>query len=70
MERTGTYIYHTCMEWNWKFRGDEPLYAQLRHGIEAALAGGRLKPGERLPSVADLAKRLKVSKITVLKAFE
>lgn len=58
------------MDWTLKFRGDEPLYAQLRHEIEGALSAGRLRPGERLPSVVELARRLKVSKITVLKAFE
>ena len=58
------------MNWNLKLRGEEPLYRQLQQEIATALKRGRLQPGERLPSVADLAKRLQVSKITVLKAYE
>lgn len=58
------------MNWAFKLRGDRPLYQELEREISSAVEAGRLTPGERLPSVADLAKRLKVSKITILKAYE
>ncbi len=57
------------MDWNLRFRGDAPLYRQLAGAISSAVEAGRLKPGDRVPSVADLAKRLKLSKITVVKAY-
>lgn len=58
------------MDWNLRFRDDEPLYVQLQREIGDAIRAGRLKPGGRLPSVADLARRIKVSKVTVVKAYE
>ena len=51
-------------------RSDEaPLYRQVDGAIRAAIEGGRLKPGDRLPSVVDLADDLGIHKLTVLKAF-
>ena len=44
----------------------EQLSAQLRFGILT----GRLAPGEKLPSVRDLARRLKVHSNTVSAAFQ
>lgn len=58
------------MQWTLRFRGDSPLYQQVEEEIATAVKDGRLKPGDRLPSVVGLAKRLKVSKVTVLKAYE
>jgi len=49
---------------------DKPLYAQLRDAIEAAIAGGRLKPGQRLAPVTTLAKELNVTPTTVRRAYE
>lgn len=37
--------------------------------IESAIESGELQPGERLPSVADLARRLDVNKATAVRAF-
>src|SRR4051794_8442215 len=42
-------------------RGDVPIGVQLAWGIAAALAAGRLRPGDRLPGLRELAGELQVS---------
>lgn len=46
-----------------------PLYAQLDRGIRAAIAAGRLKSGDRLPTVRQLAVDLRVNANTVAKVY-
>jgi GntR family transcriptional regulator len=46
-----------------------PLYAQLDRGIRAAIAVGRLKVGDRLPTVRQLAVELKINANTVAKVY-
>lgn len=46
-----------------------PLYAQLDRGIRAAIASGRLKPGDRLPTVRQLAVDLRINANTVAKVY-
>ena len=46
-----------------------PLYAQLDRGIRAAIAAGRLKPGDRLPTVRHLAVDLRINANTVAKVY-
>jgi GntR family transcriptional regulator len=46
----------------------EPLYRQLSALLEAAIRGGALKPGDRLPSEGLLAERYGVSRITLRQA--
>jgi GntR family transcriptional regulator/MocR family aminotransferase len=47
-----------------------PLADQIRDGIRAAIAEGRLFPGARLPSWRDLASQLGVARGTVRVAYE
>ena len=47
----------------------EPIYAQIVRQVRAAVALGRLKPDERLPSVRALARELLVNPNTVQKAY-
>ena len=47
----------------------DPIYRRIDRGLRDAIEAGKLKPGDRLPSVVDFAKDLKVNKLTVLKAF-
>ena len=46
-----------------------PIYRQLQDQIRSQIAGGRLAPGEFLPSVRQLAQRLQVNPMTVSKAY-
>lgn len=47
-----------------------PIHRQLYDWYQAAIADGRLHPGERVPSTRILAAELKVSRAPVLAAFE
>jgi len=49
---------------------DAPLYQRIQVGVREAIEAGRLGPGDRLPSVAEVAFTLKVARLTVLKAFQ
>ena len=39
----------------WQFSNDAPIYAQLIGQIKVGIVSGVFPPGERLPSVRDLA---------------
>jgi len=47
-----------------------PIYRQIMRHITDAIAGGRLKPGEQLPSHRDLAEQLVIAPLTVKKAYD
>ncbi|MCR5800327.1 MAG: GntR family transcriptional regulator [Lachnospiraceae bacterium] len=47
-----------------------PIYQQIAESFKLDILEGRLKMGEYLPSVRALAKDLKISVITTLKAYE
>lgn len=47
-----------------------PLHRQLYDALRAAILGGSLKPGTRLPATRALAETLGVSRNTVIGAFE
>ena len=49
---------------------DAPLYRQIVRQIVEAVAGGSLVPGERLPSLRELAAQLVVAPLTVKKAYD
>jgi len=46
-----------------------PIYAQLERAIRAAIVAGRLAPGDRLPTVRQLAVDLRVNANTVAKVY-
>ena len=46
-----------------------PIYRQLMDQVRAQIAGGRLTPGEFLPSVRQVAEELEVNPMTVSKAY-
>src|SRR4249920_3131340 len=46
-----------------------PIYAQLERGFRAAIASGRLKPGDQLPTVRQLAVELRVNANTVARVY-
>ncbi|HEY4364715.1 MAG TPA: GntR family transcriptional regulator [Bryobacteraceae bacterium] len=47
-----------------------PIYRQIMRQIEEAIAGGRLKPGDKLPSHRDLAEQIVVAPLTVKKSYD
>jgi GntR family transcriptional regulator / MocR family aminotransferase len=50
--------------------GDKrPIYRQLNDWFRAAIAEGRMRPGQRLPSTRGLAAELQVSRISVFNAY-
>ena len=46
-----------------------PIYAQLERGVRAAIATGRLKPGDQLPTVRQMAVDLQVNANTVARVY-
>lgn len=46
-----------------------PVYAQIERGLSLLVAGGHWAPEERVPSVRELAVRLRVNPLTVQKAY-
>lgn len=54
---------------NWLLRGDAPIYAQLVEQIKQGIVSGGFPPGERLPSVRDLATEAGVNPNTMQRAL-
>jgi GntR family transcriptional regulator len=50
-------------------RDATPIYAQLERGLRAAIAAGRLRPGDQLPTVRQLAVDLSVNANTVARVY-
>jgi GntR family transcriptional regulator len=50
-------------------RDKTPIYAQLERGLRAAIAAGRLGPGDQLPTVRQLAVDLSVNANTVARVY-
>ena len=46
-----------------------PLHAQLERSIRVAIAAGRLRPGDQLPTVRELAVELRVNANTVARVY-
>lgn len=50
-------------------RDRTPIYAQLERALRAAIASGRLAPGDQLPTVRQLAVDLRVNANTVARVY-
>ena len=50
-------------------RDPTPIYAQLDRALRAAIAAGRLHPGDQLPTVRQLAVDLRVNANTVARVY-
>lgn len=48
----------------------EPIYQQIAEQFRTDILAGKYKQGEYLPSIRGLAKELKISVITTMKAYE
>ncbi|MCF0122653.1 MAG: GntR family transcriptional regulator [Ruminiclostridium sp.] len=53
----------------WDFRPDIPIYTQLIDQIQRQMVTGQLAPGDRLPSVRDLATQAGVNPNTMQRAL-
>jgi len=47
----------------------DPMYKQVTDQIKDAIADGTLKPEDRLPSIREMARELKISEITIKRAY-
>lgn len=54
---------------NWKFTGDRPVYQQIMAAIQGAVLTGQWQPGQKIPSVRDLAAQAKVNPNTMQRAL-
>ncbi|MDP7340015.1 MAG: GntR family transcriptional regulator [Vicinamibacterales bacterium] len=50
-------------------RDRTPIYAQLERGLRAAIATKRVRPGDQLPTVRQLAVALRVNANTVARVY-
>jgi GntR family transcriptional regulator len=50
-------------------RDPTPIYAQLERGLRAGIATSRLRPGDQLPTVRQLAVDLQVNANTVARVY-
>ena len=51
-------------------KADGPLYRRVYHALKSMIRDGRLGPAARLPSTRELAADLRVSRNTVMLAYE
>ncbi|MGN0403418.1 MAG: GntR family transcriptional regulator [Acetatifactor sp.] len=47
-----------------------PIYQQIAEQLKADILAGKMREGEYLPSIRGLARDLKISVITTMKAYE
>jgi len=47
----------------------DPMYKQITDQVKEAIASGGLKPESRLPSIREMARELKISEITIKRAY-
>jgi GntR family transcriptional regulator len=52
-----------------EFHSSVPAYEQIKEQIKAAIMSGEIGEGEMLPSVRGLARELRVSNITTIRAY-
>lgn len=54
---------------NWNFDNQRPIYSQIIEQIKGFITAGTMKPGERLPSVRDMAAEAGVNPNTMQRAM-
>lgn len=48
----------------------DPIYAQIKNQLKAAIFNDQVAPGDKLPSIRRLASQLRVSVITTKRAYD
>ena len=56
--------------WSIQPSSSEPVFQQIVNAVKRAVATGRLRPDDKLPSVRELAKELVVNPNTVARAYQ
>ena len=51
------------------YRDSRPIYGQIIDGFREQISAGILKPGDKLPSVRDLAAELAINPNTIQRAY-
>lgn len=54
----------------WEFENGRPIYTQLLEKIQLMIISGKYNPGDRLPSVRDLAAEAAVNPNTMQRALQ
>ena len=54
---------------NLNYRDPRPIYEQIRTQLQKLILSGGLVPGEKLPSVRDLAAQLAINPNTIQRAY-
>jgi len=52
------------------YRDGRPIYEQVRDGLRQLLVAGAIAPGDKLPSVRQLASQLAINPNTIQRAYE
>ena len=53
----------------WIFNEKSPIYIQLAHKLRYSILGGRLLPGESIPSIRSMADMLHLNVNTVARSY-
>lgn len=54
---------------SWNLNSERPIFAQIMERIQLDIIAGRYQPGQKLPSVRELAAEASVNPNTMQKAF-
>lgn len=55
---------------NWRFSGGRPVYLQVMEQIQGAVLSGEYTPGQKIPSVRDLAAQAQINPNTMQHALQ
>lgn len=55
---------------NLNYRDSRPIYEQIKDGLRKLVMTGAFSPGERLPSVRELASALAINPNTIQRAYK
>ena len=55
---------------NLNYRDNRPIYEQIKLGFIGLISANGLKPGEKMPSVRDLATQLAINPNTIQRAYK